>query len=262
MWKLFTGDVEGLEGQVAPEILLAAAMARELMAEVALDVYEASSEHFAEQMSRLYGLALFELALTAATAGFGQAAKSARIARLLQKLDNIPGLTPPMRAKIAKALETLANALNPPLRPGEVRHYSALGGAVPSVRGGEFQSWFNKLTPDELDKIWSDPSLRKQIEQRLRSPGGFHEWLPVSRAPIFKKWGISADQIHQLRTATKDVIFKAGLHGGDFSGTAHQQLFKLIDESSDFADYVRKLRKWADENLVGGAGALPEGLRP
>jgi hypothetical protein len=133
---------------------------------------------------------------------------------------------------------------------------------IPSVRGGEFQSWFNKLTPDELQKIWTDPALRKQIEQRLRSPGGFHEWLPVSRAPIFKRWGITADQIHQLRTATKDVVFKSGRHGGDLSGLAHQQLFKLIDESPDFATYIQKLRKWADDNLVGGAGALPEGLRP
>ena len=134
--------------------------------------------------------------------------------------------------------------------------------SIPSVRGGEFQSWFNKLTPEELEKIWADPTLKKQIEQRLRSPGGFHEWLPVSRAPIFKKWGITAEQIHQLRTATKDVVFKSGNHGGDFSGTAHQQLFRLIEESKDFAAYLQKLRTWADDYLVGGADALPEGLRP
>lgn len=133
---------------------------------------------------------------------------------------------------------------------------------IPSVRGGEFQSWFSKLTPDELQKIWADPALRKTIEQRLRSPGGFHEWLPVSRAPIFKKWGITADQIHQLRTATKDAVFKSGRHGEDSSGSSHQQPFRLIDESPDFVTYVQKLRKWADDNLVGGAGALPEGLRP
>lgn len=141
-------------------------------------------------------------------------------------------------------------------------YLEAVANGIPSVRGGAFQSWFNKLTPDELQKIWADPALRKQIEQRLRSPGGFHEWLPVSRAPIFKEWGITADQIHQLRTPTQNVVFKSGKHGGDFSGTAHQQLFKLIDESPDFATYVHKLRAWADDNLVGGAKALPQGLRP
>src|SRR5205085_8781958 len=46
---------------------------------------------------------------------------------------------------------------------------------VPSVRGAKFQKWFNELTADEFEKIWSDPALRKQIEQRLRRPGGVHE---------------------------------------------------------------------------------------
>ncbi len=112
LWKLFTGDVEGLEGQVAPEILLAAAMARELMAEVALDVYEASPEQFTEQMCRLYGMALFEITLAAVTVGYGQAAKSARIVGLLNKLDGMPGMSPQLRTKIKKFLEMIDTVLD------------------------------------------------------------------------------------------------------------------------------------------------------
>jgi hypothetical protein len=134
--------------------------------------------------------------------------------------------------------------------------------AVPSIRGGEFQKWFNELTSEEFNQVWSDPALRAQIEQRLRSPGGFHEWLPVSRAPVFKSWGVTAEQIHRLRTATRNVVFRNGRHGGPFSGTAHEQLFRLIDESPDYATYVKKLQAWANEYLEGGAAALPEGLRP
>ncbi|MFD2880875.1 hypothetical protein ACFTAO_40975 [Paenibacillus rhizoplanae] len=63
--------------------------------------------------------------------------------------------------------------------------------SVPSVRNGEFNKWFNSLTPDEFDKVWADPKLRDIIKDRLRHPGGLHEWHLVSRADVFKKMGES-----------------------------------------------------------------------
>ncbi len=61
--------------------------------------------------------------------------------------------------------------------------------SVPSVRNGEFNNWFNSLTSEEFDRVWSDPKLRDKIKERLRHPGGMHEWLLVSRADTFKYWG-------------------------------------------------------------------------
>ncbi len=74
---------------------MAAELARNLIAEIAVEIYEASPEQFAEQIGRLYGMVLFELAVSAATAGYSQAAKSGRIASFLSKLDNIPGFQNP-----------------------------------------------------------------------------------------------------------------------------------------------------------------------
>ncbi|MEB3751149.1 pre-toxin TG domain-containing protein [Geobacillus icigianus] len=136
--------------------------------------------------------------------------------------------------------------------------------SVPSVKNGEFNKWFNSLTPDELDEVWSDPKLRKAIESRLRHPGGFHEWHLVSRAPIFKRWGITAEQIKELRTAIEDVKFvnPKGIHGGKGSTKAHNELLEIIDTSLDYATFKRRLQNWAHYRLEGGVDALPEGLRP
>lgn len=134
---------------------------------------------------------------------------------------------------------------------------------VPSVRNGEFQKWFNALTPEEFNQVWSNSGLRQKVESRLRSPGGFHEWLPVSRAPKFKEWGLTAEQIHALRSRTSQVRFKpSGRHGGMLSTTAHNELLRIVDDAPDYATFVTKLRTWANQRIVGGAGALPAGLRP
>ncbi|QSB49574.1 pre-toxin TG domain-containing protein [Parageobacillus toebii] len=136
--------------------------------------------------------------------------------------------------------------------------------SVPSVKNGEFNRWFNSLTPDEFDKIWSDPRLRKAIESRLRHPGGFHEWHLVSRAPTFKRWGVTAEQIKELRTAIEDVKFvnPKGVHGGKGSTRAHNELLEIIDSSPDYATFKRRLQNWASYRLEGGVESLPEGLRP
>jgi hypothetical protein len=105
--------------------------------------------------------------------------------------------------------------------------------------------------------------LRASVEARVRSPGGFHEWLPVSRAPKFKEWGISAEQIHEWRTATSNVKFKPSCqHGGELSTTAHNEILRIADTAPDFASYKAALQQWAEQRLEGGAAALPPGLRP
>jgi hypothetical protein len=81
--------------------------------------------------------------------------------------------------------------------------------------------------------------------------------------PFPKEWGISAEQIEEWRTLTKDVKFKpTGQHGGEFSTTFHNKIFEIADKAPDFATYKRELAKLAEEYLEGGAAALPIGLRP
>ena len=114
----------------------------------------------------------------------------------------------------------------------EVRNpYGLTSKDIPSVRNGEFNKFFNSLTSEELDTIWKDPKLRQIIEDRLRQPGGLHEWHLVSRTPQFKKWNVTAEQIKDLRSLTKDVKFvnPKGVHGGRGATTAHNELLKIID---------------------------------
>ena len=134
---------------------------------------------------------------------------------------------------------------------------------VPSIRNGEFERWFDALSTDEINKVWADPILRDKIKDRLRAPGGYHEWCLVSRADVFKNWGISASQIRDLRTKISDVQFvnPDGVHGGRGSTTAHNELLDIIDSSQNYAEFRDGLREWADRRLKGGVDALPEGLR-
>lgn len=135
--------------------------------------------------------------------------------------------------------------------------------SVPPVRDGSFQRWFNQLTPDEFDTVWSNPQLREAVKSRLRHPGGMHEWHLVSRANVFKRWGVTAEQIAELRTAISEVNFvnPAGKHGGPGSTAAHNELLKLIDSSTSYEAFVRELNAWAARRLLGGVDALPAGLR-
>ena len=70
-----------------------------------------------------------------------------------------------------------------------------------------FRRWFNELTPEEFKSVWSNPRLRKVVEDGLRWPKGKHEWLMIARAPKFKEWGITAEQIAEMTTPTSKVRF-------------------------------------------------------
>ncbi|MCY9187578.1 ribonuclease YeeF family protein [Bacillus mojavensis] len=134
---------------------------------------------------------------------------------------------------------------------------------VPTVKSGEFNNWFNTLTPKQLDELWKDKKVRRAIERQLRAPGGMHEWHLVSRAPTFKHWRVTAEQIRDLRTAINKVEFvnPVGKHGGLGSTAAHNELLGIIDSSLNYNMFVRRLNNWANYRLKGGTEALPEGLR-
>jgi hypothetical protein len=91
-----------------------------------------------------------------------------------------------------------------------------------------------------------------------------HEWHMVSRAPKFKEWGVTAEQIAEMRTPTSQVRFKnpPGRHGGPGSTAAHNEILDIIDTSPDYATFKTRLQQWANNRLEGGAAALPPGLRP
>ncbi|MFJ7849330.1 T7SS effector LXG polymorphic toxin [Peribacillus sp. NPDC097206] len=134
---------------------------------------------------------------------------------------------------------------------------------IPTAKSGNFNKFFNSLTSNELDELWKDKKIRKKIERQLREPGGLHEWHLVSRAPQFKCWNIGAEEIKDLRTAISDVKFvnPKGVHGGLGSTKAHNELLAIIDTSSDYNTFVRRLNNWANYRLEGGVSSLPQGLR-
>lgn len=131
---------------------------------------------------------------------------------------------------------------------------------VPGI--AKFSKWFDELTSSQFDEIWKNPSLRKKIEARIRYPGGLHEWLMCSRANVFKKWGVSMDEIKKMRTKIDDVIFKnpPGKHGGPGSTKAHNEILDIIDNSNSYDNFKDELIKWADNRLEGGSGSLPSGF--
>ena len=134
---------------------------------------------------------------------------------------------------------------------------------IPSVRNNEFNMWFDKLSVDEFEEMWNVPQLRSKIEDRIRRPGGYHEWHLVARTPKFKQWGISMDDIKEMRSLTKDVEFvnPPGRHGSRGSTKAHNEILKIIDSAPDYENFVRRLNDWASNRMKNGVMDLPEGLR-
>ncbi|MEN2766890.1 hypothetical protein [Ornithinibacillus xuwenensis] len=134
---------------------------------------------------------------------------------------------------------------------------------IPSVRNNEFNKWFDNLSVDKFEEMWSVPHLRSKIEDRIRRPGGYHEWHLVARTPKFKQWGVSMDDIKDMRTLTKDVEFvnPPGRHGRRGSTKAHNEILKIIDSAPDYESFVRELNEWASKRMKNGVLDLPEGLR-
>lgn len=136
---------------------------------------------------------------------------------------------------------------------------------VPKINDNpSFAQWFNGISYEEFMKFWNDNDSNKKIKDRLRHPGGQHEWLMVARAPKFKQWGIKIEDIWSLRTATENLSFlnPSGRHHGTRGGKiAHNELLRLIDSAESYDSYVNALNTWADTKLPGGRAALPSGLQ-
>ncbi|WP_405097379.1 hypothetical protein [Oceanobacillus sp. FSL H7-0719] len=134
---------------------------------------------------------------------------------------------------------------------------------IPSVRNNEFNKWFDNLSVDKFEEMWSVPHLRSKIEDRIRRPGGYHEWHLVARTPKFKQWGVSMDDIKDMRTLTKDVEFvnPPGRHGRRGSTKAHNEILKIIDSAPNYESFVRELNEWVSKRMKNGVLDLPEGLR-
>ncbi|RLK58472.1 hypothetical protein BCL79_0016, partial [Stenotrophomonas rhizophila] len=118
-------------------------------------------------------------------------------------------------------------------------------GKVPGTRGGEFNKWFDNLSSEELNLLWQNKEVRTSIETRIRYPGQLHEWCMVCRAPEFKEWGVSMDEIQRFRTKTSELDWVnpytgvKGGHGRDSSTTFHNELKAVIDGSKSLEDFNR-----------------------
>jgi len=108
-----------------------------------------------------------------------------------------------------------------------------------------------------------DDTLPQLYEFDATQTYALSEWHLVSRASQFKYWNIGAEEIKDLRTAIIDVKFvnPNGVHGGLGSTKAHNELLAIIDTSSDYNTFVRRLNNWANYRLEGGVSSLPQGLR-
>ena len=141
-----------------------------------------------------------------------------------------------------------------------------VNGAVPSVRNKAFTNWFDNLTPDELDLLWSDSKIQGIIKDRIRHPGGLHEWCMVCETPKFKKWNVSMDEIKRFRTDIPDLTWKVpddvpniggslGGHGSTGSTTFHNELQTVISNSNSISEFNTGLNnlinRWdIDPNLL------------
>ena len=90
-----------------------------------------------------------------------------------------------------------------------------------------------------------------------------HEWLMVSRANTFKRWGVDAEQIYELRSAIVNVKFvnPTGHHGGKGSTKAHNEILEVIDSSKNYSEFRKGLNEWAGRRLEDGVDGLPPGLK-
>ena len=130
--------------------------------------------------------------------------------------------------------------------------------SIPNINS--FNKWYNELSVEDFDILWSDVKAKSKIIGLIRHPGGLHEWLMCSRANTLKKWNVSMDEIKLLRTKIEEVIFKnpPGYHGGPGSTKAHNEILKIIDSSDSYKIFKGKLIEWAENRLINGKDSLPK----
>jgi hypothetical protein len=199
-------------------------------------------------ISAFIPLSVEDLAIDAATAGLG------RIKKVGKAVDKVIDAIKAGGKNVIKKYNNVVEAAFE--RVGDIRASQIdrllVDGKVPSVRGGEFNRWYDELTPKQLDMLWSDEAIRETMKARIRQPGGLHEWCMVCRAPTFKEWGVSVDEIKRFRTETDELTWihpDTGLPGGDGSGQFHNELKVIIDNSRSLDGFntslSRLLERWS-----------------
>ena len=145
---------------------------------------------------------------------------------------------------------------------------------IPTLSNG-FREWFDGLSKPQLEELYKTQTIKDKIKKNLRGGSKVHnhEWNMVAHADQFKNWGLTASDIMDNATPTKNVYFKnilntstneriSGAHTGTSAGRyAHIKLENLISESKCYSDYVTKLRGWADKHVRGGSESLPGHLK-
>ncbi|MDC9591651.1 hypothetical protein PSI23_20800 [Xenorhabdus sp. XENO-10] len=137
-----------------------------------------------------------------------------------------------------------------------------------------FENFWDNSTKEQFMKAWDNPKFRDNIKDRLRKnggskDGGFHEWLPVSRADKFKEMGVTFNEYMKWRTPTGKVKFLddngvMGTHTLPHSGgvssqssLAHRELIAMADNAKDINGYLSAVRKWSSKRLPFGPLDLP-----
>ena len=116
-----------------------------------------------------------------------------------------------------------------------------------------FHKWFDDLLPEELDLVLGNKKLKDALADRIRySPngqGGMHEWCMVCEIKTFKNWKVPMSEIHRFRTETIDlkgvnpITGEVFVHGGNSSGTFHNELRSMIQQSTSLTDFNIRLSK-------------------
>lgn len=159
------------------------------------------------------------------------------------------------RAAEGRDNSTAKGSSRPEARPAPSRKRTELAAHIPPP-GNAFAEWFDGLTLAELDRLLADESVsgmrgaRAIIEENIRHPSGKHEWLMVSEARQFKEWGVSMNEILEGRSFTRATVGKQFRHGASGSGAFHEQLRGMIRSSGSYEQFLDKLNRWADNELM------------
>ncbi|GGG23368.1 hypothetical protein GCM10011344_25140 [Dokdonia pacifica] len=164
---------------------------------------------------------------------------------------------------VLKTADELKDILKEPGKLKEILKAIDAAVHIPGVGGGKFAAWFDALSSKELALLLTNKANKVTIGNRIRHPGGQHEWLMVSKTPHVKGWGTTIAEIWLHRTPTKDIRLTNKFppprdHG---SGLMHIELADIISKSSSLDDFATRLSAWAKTALVGGVSDLPPGLR-
>ena len=121
-----------------------------------------------------------------------------------------------------------------------------------------------------MAEYWKDPHLRDKIEKQLLGPRGEHEYLTRATAPKWKQWGVTARELREKYSVSfeeldKVALFKhsRGTRGSLATGSkvAHNELKKIIEDSSSLEGFKKNLIPWATKWLKGGVSDLPSALQ-